>query len=405
MRVRSTLTATEVDALLSDLGRRLEGVGVETQPEVAAKVLDLVSDPQAGLRQFAEVIRADQSLAGRMLRLANSAYFAQRQPVTNLERACVLLGLERLKALSLGFYLSRAAAGDRNNAISRRIWGEGVYRACLGAEVARHTCTPHAPEALVIGLMMDAGVPIIARLMGQAAMSIIDGDTMPAKQFRAEFETLPYTHVDVVAAMVRRWKLPDLLRRPIECHHTPPTDLDKKDATSVLHRLAYYVGSIRLDPGCVPGEQTPLPSSAERLLGLTTDRLGDIVRRASGEYGAMCDLFREVADSVGDVDVMAERVQRQLIEVIDQGIAAQVAAETRQAGGSFRIADHRVDIELDRQGLATAYLNDAEGNRLLSYAFRPGAEPATAVLEALGVEAVKPADAAALDAFLKSLAA
>src|SRR5690606_18605990 len=89
MKPRSTLTAAEIDALMADLGRRLEGVGVETQPEVAAKVLSLVSDPNSGLRQFAEVIKADPALSGRMLRLANSALFAQYEPVTNLERACV----------------------------------------------------------------------------------------------------------------------------------------------------------------------------------------------------------------------------------------------------------------------------------------------------------------------------
>src|SRR5205823_4861273 len=83
--------------------------------------------------QSSEIIRADAALAGRVLRLANCAFFAQRQPITNLDRSCVLLGVDRLKSVALGFYLSRAAAGDPRQSLSRRIWGQSVYRACLSA--------------------------------------------------------------------------------------------------------------------------------------------------------------------------------------------------------------------------------------------------------------------------------
>lgn len=405
MKARSRLSASEVDALLADLGRRLEGVGIETQPEIAARVLDLVSDPRAGLRQFADVIKADPSLSGRMLRLSNSAFFAQRAPVTNLERACVLLGLERLKALSLGFYLSRAAAGDREHALSRRIWGEGVYRACLAAELARQICPARAPEAFVVGLMMDAGIPVLARLVGKPALAIVQSDHTPTKQFNAECGLLPYTHVDLVSAIVRRWGLPDLLSKPIERHHIVPGDGDPTDQIHLLHRVAYYVGAIRLDPDCVPEEAAPMPTTAQRLFGMTSDRVGEIVKRAAGEYEAMNDLFREVADSVGNMDDMAERVQRQLVEVMDRAVEDQMKSEEREISSSFLVAQQHVEIEVDRSGLAIAYLSDEDGNRLLSYSFRPGKEPTLTVLDALGVELGAPTDAAELDQYLRAIAA
>src|SRR5689334_2751536 len=105
MKPRSELSGAEVDDLLGALEGRLHTVGIESQPEVAARIVELVSDPDAGLRQYADVVRADAALSGRLLRLANSAFFAQREPVTSLDRACVLLGLDRLKAVSLGFQL------------------------------------------------------------------------------------------------------------------------------------------------------------------------------------------------------------------------------------------------------------------------------------------------------------
>src|ERR1043165_7307229 len=211
MKPRALLSAAEVDGLYADIDRKLGAIGIETQPQVAARVLKLVSEPQSGRRQYAEVTTADPGISGRLLRLANSAYFAQRQPVTNLERACVLLGLERLKAIAMGFYLSRAASTDPASKLSRKVWGEGVYRASLAAELARAVCPSHAPEAFVVGLMMDVGVPIAVKLLGPSYMRMLEEQKPPTRQYKEEFQRLPFTHVDVATALLRRWRLPEIL--------------------------------------------------------------------------------------------------------------------------------------------------------------------------------------------------
>jgi HD-like signal output (HDOD) protein len=146
MKPRSALTPPEVVELQAEIDRRLTGLGLPTQPAVAARILALVANPDAGLKQYADVLRHDAALTGRLLRLANSAYFAQIKPVTTIERSCVLLGLERLKAVSLGFYLSRAAATDPNHVLSRRVWTQSVLRACLAAEMARVTCPGYSAD-------------------------------------------------------------------------------------------------------------------------------------------------------------------------------------------------------------------------------------------------------------------
>jgi len=405
MKTRNQLSAGEVDALIADLERRLHGVGIETQPEVAAKIVGLISDAGAGLRDYANVIKADPALTGRLLRLANSAFFAQRQPVSNLERACVLLGLGRLKAVSMGFYLSRASVSDATHKLSRRVWGQSVYRACLAAELAQHACPTLASEAFVAGLMLDAGVPVLVKFLGEDALAIAQSGLSPAKQFRKEFETLPFTHVDVVAAMIRRWRLPDPLAKPIERHHIQPAEGVRPDPIHTLHRIVYYAGALQLDDSCRPAEAAPLPLTAERALGLTVPQLSLIVRRASDEYGAMCEIFREVAESIGDMDDMVNIVQSQLVEIMDQTLMDQFKDASKAARGSFRIADRSIEIEPGLDNLAVAYLNDASGTRLLSYTFRPDHETAADVLDALGLEFVPPQEQADLDLYLRSLAA
>lgn len=405
MKKRSELSAADIDELYRALEGRLEGVGVETQPEVAAKVIKLVGNPDAGLLEYSAVVKLDPALSGRLLRLANSAFFAQRQPVTNLDRACVLLGLERLKAIALGFQLSRASGPVRDEGLARKVWGEGVYRACLCAELTRRICPAYAAEAFVIGLMLDCGVPLMTRLLGAAAGPYAASDDPPSKRFKAEFESLAFTHVDIATALVRRWRLPDLLAKPIERHHAMPFLGGKPEPIHLLHRVAYYVGAIRIQPDGAAPQGTPLPTTAERVLGLSTDDLSVIVGRAGREYGVMSEMFRDVAGTIEDVSTLAESVQGQLVELMDRSLIDQLRVQTGPQEASFVISQQKVDVEMSTDGVAVAYLLDGEGVRLLSYAFEPGKETLRAILDALGLDDAAEDEAAALGDYVRSLAA
>ncbi len=408
MKPRALLSAAEVEALYASIDKKLDGVGIETQPEVAARVLKLVSDPQSGLKQYADVIKSDPAISGRLLRLANSAYFAQRQPVTGLERACVLLGLERLKAVSLGFYLSRAAATDAGHTLSRKVWGEGVYRACLAGEIARDVCPTHAPEAFVIGLMLDVGVPITYKLLGPSYLKMLEEQRTPTRQLREEFQSLPFTHVDVATALMRRWRMPEVLARPIERHHTAPVDTTGGMVSSPLQklqRIAYYVGSLQLEATSEPKEAAPMPLTAERVLGLRPERLAAVVAKSSGEYSAMSELFRDTADTIADVSAVADRVQSQLIDIIDQTMAKQFHDETAKGPERLAIGNQNIEIEIDGPDHAVAYLSDSNGERLLSHVFRPRTDQAETILDALGLDEVSHEDAIILTEYLRSLAA
>lgn len=404
------LSAAEVEGLWATLERRLHGVGIETQPEVAARVVELVGDPSAGLRDFAGVIRGDAALSGRLLRLANSAFFAQRQPVTNLERACVLLGLERLKGVSLGFYLSRGSAADPHGMLSRRIWAEGVYRACLAAELARATCPLYAPEAFVVGLMMDSGIPLAAGMLGRRAEEIYTSRASPGEQHRRELESLEFTHVDVAAALCRKWKLPAVLSRPIELHHTSPGDGPgesswRDDSPRAIHRLGFYVGALRLDVEAESVREPTLPALGKRVLGLSGEQLESITRRAGTEFSAMRDLFAEVAGSIGDLDALAGTVHRQLVEFVDQTLEEDVRRESISAGQIVRVGEHRVEVRGEPGGETVVYLVDTQGARLVGQVVDGRRRTAREVLGALGIDGCPPDEVAELERLLRSIAA
>lgn len=404
---RCQLSDDEVSQMLGSLVRRLDSVGLATQPEVACKVLDLVSNPDAQVADFAKVIRTDAALSGRLLRLVNSAYFAQARSVTSLERACSLLGIERLRSFSLGFYLSRGAASEPSEALSRRVWGQSVFRACLAAEMARRATPLLASEAFIVGLMLDSAVPLMPKLAGEGFRRILTQGEPPDKQFASEFTTLPFTHVDVATAMAMRWKLPEVLASPIARHHTPPDDAAGTDRIGKLHRIAYCVGALDLNQGAgVAGHAGVRLGLAAQTLGMDPPSEGAVVANATAEYHAAVGLFASVAESLPDTDALSARVHHQLVEILDKELAREATAEKQSAARSrFSLGGFGVQFEEAREGTAVAVLYDSTGTPLVRHRFKVAGATAESLRAALGLDAGSEDQLGPIGDYLRGMAA
>lgn len=408
-RRRCELSSSEVAELHARLEGRLLSIGLESQPRVAAALLRLVQDPDAHLHDYTDVIKNDWTLTGRLLKLANSAYYAQRSPVTRLDRALVLLGLERTKAIALGFTLARAAAPADVRELSRQVWGESVYRASLCMALARQVSPALAAEAFVVGLLLDCGQPLMAKLVGEPYHAMRRETRSPAKLFAAEFERLEFTHCDVAAALFAQWKLPPMLARPVIWHHTLPVAGKTADASAVLQRLAFYAGAIRVDTEAgVAADASPLASTAGRLFELNQDDLANVVTIAAKEYRGTIDLFAGQAEGCQDVDGLADRVQLQLLQLMDDQMAKAIQLESRVSGGARAhvvVAGQRVELEPGRNGGVLAFVAAQTGERIISCTIDPATDGPEKLCHRLGIDRVEPIEADELMRAVRSLAA
>src|SRR5262245_61875582 len=93
-------------------------------PEIARKTLATVNRDTASLHDLATLIARDQSLAARLLRLANGAFFAVRGKVTSISQAVTLLGFARVRELVLGLSVWGALEGKSATArrFRKRLW-------------------------------------------------------------------------------------------------------------------------------------------------------------------------------------------------------------------------------------------------------------------------------------------
>lgn len=405
---RCELSSTEVVDLHARLARQLQTIGLDTQPRVAAALLKLVQNPDSHLTDYTEIIKNDWTLTGRLLKLANSAYYAQRNPVTRLDRALVLLGLERTKAMSLGFTLARAASSPEVRELARQVWGESVYRASLAMVLARHTSPALAAEAFIVGLLLDCGQPLMARLIGPAYFALRRETRSPAKLFAAEFERLEFTHCDIAAALFQHWKLPAMLARPVIWHHTLPVAGKTADPSMLLQRLAFYAGAVRVEPDGVAVEASPLASTAGRLLEVGQDDLTGMLATAAAEYRGIIGLFEGHATACENVDALGDTVLTQLIQLMDEQLARSVQLESRVSGGvraQMVVAGQRIELEPGRNGGVVAFVSSQLGERIISCTIDPATDGPEKLCNRLGIDRVEPFEAEELMQAVRAMAA
>lgn len=377
---RQDMSARDVADLHDRLSRKLGDTSLPTLPEVALRIMDLVAREDATIDQFAEVIQSDQALTGRLLRLANSAHYAQAKPVTTLNRTMVLIGMDRLKAMALGFHLSKAAAADDSAFGFKRQWTLSLFRAWLALRLAERFDKSTSGEAFIVGLMSDAGVPMMPQLAGDEYTNLITADLPPALRLKMEFEHFEFTHVDVAAVLCRIWKLPPLLARPICLHHSPATSVEPVhrgyDQTGLLHAIAYFAGSLPLAPEhrSEPNdiEAAGFAELAEKLFGMSVEDMQDTLRAASQDFLATRDMFSHVVDRSMTVDAILQQANHYLGDAVEELVEESIENE-RALGRILRFEAGGMTLEMERQidNLVTVYINDAAGKRLLSEEINP----------------------------------
>jgi len=380
VKKRQEMSARDVAELHDRLSRKLGDATLPTLPEVAIRIIDLVGDERSTIDHFAAVIQSDQSLTGRLLRLANSAHYAQRKPVTTLNRTMVLIGMDRLKAMALGFHLSKAAAADDAAFGFKRQWTLSLFRAWLALRLAERFEKTVSGEAFIIGLMSDAGVPMMQKLAGEEYLELVTPQMPPALRLKMEFEHFEFTHIDVAAVLCRLWKLPEVLTRPICLHHSPAKPVRQfegvYDQNSLLHAIAYFVGSLPLAPETEDAPDTAIDAGftelADRLFGMTDEQMLQTFAEAAEDFSATKDMFSHIVDRTLSVESILQRANGFLSDAVEELVGESIQFE-QSMGRVLRFEAGGLTLEMERhvKSLVTVYINDAAGKRLLSEEINP----------------------------------
>jgi putative nucleotidyltransferase with HDIG domain len=196
-------------------------------PSPAPVVLSLYEALDNGSAEdIARIIEADPALAVRLLRLANSAFYAP-SPVTTVRDAIVRVGTMDVAALGLASEVMRIFRGIPKGQFSMRdFWEHSLWTACYSEALAPSGSQRQSAPMWLCGLIHDVGKLLLARNAPAEYAEVLDRVGTDGVLLDVERETLGFTHAQAGAELLKTWRLPTLLVESTARHHEPYVALD-----------------------------------------------------------------------------------------------------------------------------------------------------------------------------------
>lgn len=231
------------NAILDQLRR---SAAIPSMPQVAARFLEIIQDPDFEYRDVVEVLSTDPGMTGEILRLANSPLFGVTRTITSLAQALTLLGLKRVRSLVLGRYIVDSIDKKKPADIDMAYyWRRSLTTAVLASHLAEAVAPKLREEAFTAGLLADIGVVILDESLPEQFQPIAQ-EYRPSGRFPLwdlETATLSLTHGVVSAMVLEDWRLPAVICEAVTRHSEPPlAEADESRPIARVVRSAECVG-------------------------------------------------------------------------------------------------------------------------------------------------------------------
>jgi HD-like signal output (HDOD) protein len=254
-----------------------------TLPVVLGKVLDAVWEPETSAVDLAEHIAADQSLAARLLRLVNSAYYSFRREVTTVPDAVVLLGFIEVRNLVLTAtaYQHLNQAGTGFDAVQH--WRHSLASALAAETCAKATNQDPARGHYIAGLLHDMGKIALDLVYPEQYGEVVQGAEKAGIPLHvAEAEAFSVDHAAMGGELADYWNLPKAVSGAIRNHHTPEACTTKEPLTCTVVMADYLTAAIGFGE-TKDATPLPFPEHAAKPLGLNAQKAEALVRSLEEE--------------------------------------------------------------------------------------------------------------------------
>ena len=246
-----------------------------TIPTVLARILQLADSESTSGKELIAVIEHDQALTGKMLRLANSAFFGQSRRVATIPRAVVLLGFSTVRNLALGVKVwDTLGAGIGRNRLEQ-LWAHAVAVGVAAKTLAARLRAGDPDEAFTAGVLHDVGRLILAMRFREEYWQSVGSAGEAEAIERKEAVTLGVDHAEVGGWILEAWSLPPAIVETVRSHHAGDARPGVPGLLAVADRLVAWTD---LGTGVMDAQATALLDKS-REHGVTPAVWDDVLRR------------------------------------------------------------------------------------------------------------------------------
>ncbi len=209
-----------------------------TLPVIAMEVSKMLRDYNTSIKELSALIKNDQAMTPRILKLVNSSFYGFKSKIANIDRAIILLGFNTISnaIVSVAIIDALSVKGSSDDFDIKNFWEHSVAVAVISRHLAEKSrlCLPE--EAFTGGLLHDIGKVILSQYFPDLFKKVIvamNGNSVTF--YEAEKKQNPVTHAQIGGIMADKWKLPDGLADTIKYHHAVKAGANDINLLRIVH--------------------------------------------------------------------------------------------------------------------------------------------------------------------------
>jgi two-component system, cell cycle response regulator len=285
-------------------------------PSIAVQVLDLAQKADVDIAEIARIISKDPALSSKILRTVNSSFYGRSQHVSTISHALVILGLQSVKTLVLGFSLVTNLTKNKSRGFKHiTYWKRSIFSATAARSVAAKINLVQQEEAFLAALLQDIGMLVLDQVVGDEYGVIHEKIKNHRELCDAEKASLGMTHADVGGILAEQWKLPPLLSIPISHHHNASevTDPALKKLTEVVE-LSGSCADVFVDPEPAQAIATVRKRFLE-LHQMPEDQVDALLADIGKRTKEVASLFEINVGSTQEYEAILKKANEALVEI------------------------------------------------------------------------------------------
>lgn len=252
-----------------------------------------LANDNVSFAELGDLIEKDAVLAGNVLRLVNSAFYARRGTISSARHAVSILGLSKLRNIAMSLSVARMW--------NQQKWPQGwvpshfnkhsVAAATLADLIAAEVRIPFPEGAFTASLLQNTGMLLIAMGLPDEHHRIRDMHVSSQQPLEAcERHLVGTDHAELGAETCESWGLPAPIMAAVRDHHLD-RDPSRPTLAAVVGAADAAVGrmGIQVQEWCVPDTGDPAEALATAGIGV---RAPNVLEAFKAEYEAVKGFFQ-----------------------------------------------------------------------------------------------------------------
>lgn len=225
------------------------------------KLIRLADDPDSDLNEINDTIALDAGLASTLLRMANSAMFAQQRKIVTIPHALGLVGMRGLKNL----VLAKALTGINRHPVAadNLVRDHAIGAALMLRIIAQRTGRRDADDLFLLGMLHRLGqfVFLADSYTKPMFLSVLTRIKENGEDYAgAEFKEFGFSHPLIGALVANRWDFPQKMCQVIMQYADPfeGADDDTQLRTGLVQFASASAHACQIGSPAGYPDQTPL---------------------------------------------------------------------------------------------------------------------------------------------------